>query len=274
MAIKQYIVSNQVICLKLMREYVGRRILITGGGRGIGRRVAETLADEGHALVVCDINVDTAADVVDGLSGQGHSSHHCDVSSESSVEALFGVLESDGAPIDSVICNAGILLLREDGERPSIIETSLDEWRLSHDVNLTGTFLTIREFLRRRSKTSCNLPGRIVTFTSSAAQLGGYRSSSAYISSKSGIHGLTKATARECASLGITANAIAPGLIDAPMLRQSLNAGDEAAAAAAIPLNRIGTVDDVAGTVSFLLSSKADYITGSVIDVNGGYRMQ
>ncbi|WP_245408426.1 SDR family NAD(P)-dependent oxidoreductase [Zhengella mangrovi] len=248
-------------------------MLITGGGRGIGRRIAEVLAGEGYRLVVSDIDAASAAAVADALPGSGHKAVACDVRDEASVAALFGEAEAEGQ-IGSIICNAGILLLREGGVRPSIVETTLEEWQRSHDVNLTGAFLTIREFLRRRTATPADGGGRIVTFTSSAAQLGGYRSSSAYISSKSGIIGLTKAAARECAAMGITANAVAPGLIDAPMLRLSLKEGDEAAAAANIPLGRIGTTDDVAGAVSFLLSDKASYITGSVIDVNGGYRMQ
>ncbi|MCB1419939.1 MAG: SDR family oxidoreductase [Notoacmeibacter sp.] len=250
-----------------------KRVLVTGGGRGIGQRIAEVLASEGFELVVSDIDSVNATLVADTLPGSGHMAIACDVRDEASVSALFDAAEANGK-IGSIICNAGILLLRDGGIRPSIVETTLEEWQRSHDVNLTGAFLTIREFLRRRTKSPVEGGGRIVTFTSSAAQLGGYRSSSAYISSKSGIIGLTKATARECASMGITANAIAPGLIDAPMLRLSLRDGDEAAAAANIPLGRIGKTDDVAGAVSFLLSEKASYITGSVIDVNGGYRMQ
>lgn len=224
-------------------------------------------------MVVSDIDSGNAQAVAAALPGGGHQAFACDVRDETSVAALFAQAEASG-PIGSIVCNAGILLLREGGVRPSIVETTLEEWQRSHDVNLTGAFLTIREFLRRRTGRPAPEGGRIVTFTSSAAQLGGYRSSSAYISSKSGIIGLTKAAARECASMGITANAIAPGLIDAPMLRLSLKEGDEQAAAANIPLGRIGTTDDVAGAVSFLLSEKASYITGSVIDVNGGYRMQ
>lgn len=251
-----------------------RRVLVTGGGRGIGRRIAEVLAHEGYTVTVSDIDAENAADVAAALPGDGHFAIGCDVSNEASVTALFDEAEASGEPIGSIVCNAGVLLLRQGGERPMIVDTTLEEWTRTHDVNLTGAFLTIREFLRCRMKKPAPGGGRIVTFTSSAAQLGGYRSSSAYISSKSGVIGLTKATARECASMGITANAIAPGLIDAPMLRLSLKDGDEAAAAANIPLNRIGAPDDVAGAVSFLLSEKAAYITGATIDVNGGYRMQ
>ena len=116
--------------------------------------------------------------------------------------------------------------------------------------------------------------GRVVTISSVAAQLGGYRSSASYIASKSAIIGLTKALARELAPHRVTVNSVAPGLIDAPMLRLSLDPADDAKASAQIPLGRLGTPQDVAGAVSFLVSKDASYITGSVIDVNGGYRMQ
>ena len=86
--------------------------------------------------------------------------------------------------------------------------------------------------------------------------------------------GLTKAVARECAADGITCNAVAPGMIDAPMLRLSMAPGSEAAASANIPLGRIGTPEDVAGAVAFLLSPDSSYMTGGVLDVNGGFRMQ
>ena len=108
-----------------------------------------------------------------------------------------------------------------------------------------------------------------------AAQLGGYRSSSAYIAAKAAVMGFAKAFARESAHLGITANTIAPGLIDTNMLRSTVSSnGTLEAAARSIPLGRIGTVDDVADAVAYLVSPAAEYITGSVIDVNGGYRMQ
>jgi NAD(P)-dependent dehydrogenase (short-subunit alcohol dehydrogenase family) len=115
----------------------------------------------------------------------------------------------------------------------------------------------------------------VVFFGSSAAQLGGYRSSAAYIAAKAGIMGFAKAYAREVASLGITSNVVAPGLIDTEMLRSTVgSSGALQATAQAIPLGRIGTVEDVAAAVDYLVSPNAAYITGAVIDVNGGYRMQ
>lgn len=246
--------------------------LITGGARGIGQGIAQRLAVEGAQIAIGDLDESQAADTASTLPGTGHIGFRLDVTDARSVSDGFDRAETDG-PLSGVICNAGVLLLGAGGERTPIIDTEIEEWQKTHDVNLTGTFLTIREFLRRRRMVPVS-NGRIVTFTSSAAQLGGYRSSSSYISSKSGVIGLTKAVARECAADGITCNAVAPGLIDAPMLRLSLDQGAEAAAATNIPLGRIGTVNDVAGAVSFLLSQDSSYMTGGVLDVNGGYRMQ
>ncbi len=135
-------------------------------------------------------------------------------------------------------------------------------------------FLCGRAYLRRREAAPV-AHGRIVTFGSVAAQLGGYRASATYIGAKSAVLGLTKAMARESAHLGVTCNSVAPGLIDTDMLRGTVqSSGALTAAAANIPLGRIGTVDDVAGAVDYLASEQAAYITGNVIDVNGGYRMQ
>lgn len=131
----------------------------------------------------------------------------------------------------------------------------------------------MREYLRRRTAAPAS-HARFIAFSSVAAQLGGYRSSSAYIASKSAISGLTKAAAREAAPIGVTVNAVAPGLIDAPMLRLSLDPANDAEIARSIPLNRIGTPEDVAGAVSYLAGPDGAYVTGATLDVNGGYRMQ
>jgi 3-oxoacyl-[acyl-carrier protein] reductase len=251
---------------------VSKHYLITGGARGIGLGIARRLASDGARISIGDLNGDSAAEAATTLPGTKHQGFAMNVTDAASIAEGYDVAEA-AAPLDGVICNAGILLLKEGGERTPIVDTELDEWQRTHDVNLTGTFLTVREFLRRRRAAPVS-NARIVTFTSSAAQLGGYRSSSSYISSKSGVIGLTKAVARECAADGITCNAVAPGMIDAPMLRLSMAPGSEAAASANIPLGRIGTPEDVAGAVAFLLSPDSSYMTGGVLDVNGGFRMQ
>lgn len=250
-----------------------RVALVTGGARGIGAGICRALAEAGVALAVADLDATGAQAAAAALPGSGHSGWRMDVADEASVESGFDAIEEHHGPLSILVCNAGILLLREGGVRPPLTEISLDEWERTHAVNLRGTFLCCRAFLRRRGLRPVK-EGRIVTLSSSAAQLGGYRSSCAYISSKAAILGLTKAVAREAAPLGITVNAVAPGMIDAPMMRLSLKEGDEEAAAAPVPLGRIGRPEDVAGAVRYLCSADASYLTGVTIDVNGGYRMQ
>jgi NAD(P)-dependent dehydrogenase (short-subunit alcohol dehydrogenase family) len=249
-----------------------RLVVVTGGGRGIGEAVCRQLAADGLRVVVADIDVDNAKRVAASL-GQGHVGAALDVSDEAAVIAFFDGIERDCGPVAALICVAGVLIL-PNGERPLIKDITLDNWERTFAVNARGAFLCGREYLRRREAVPV-AQGRVVLFGSVAAQLGGYRSSAAYIGAKSAVLGFTKALARESAHLGITVNAIAPGLIDTEMLRSTVGAsGDLDAAARNIPLGRIGTVDDVAGAVAYLVSPAAAYITGNVIDVNGGYRMQ
>lgn len=231
------------------------------------------MAEDGFGVLAADLSLEAAERVAGELPGQGHRAIALDVADEGAVKAAFDEAESRGAPIDHVVAAAGILLFAANGDRPPITDITLEEWQLTQNVNSTGTFLLLREYLRGATRREI-LNGRFVGFASVAAQLGGYRSSSAYIASKGAVMALVKAGAREAAALGITVNAVAPGLIDAPMLRQSLAPENDAQIAANIPLNRIGTPEDVAGAVSFLIGPDAGYITGAVIDVNGGYRMQ
>ena len=137
----------------------------------------------------------------------------------------------------------------------------------------SASFLTIREMLRRRSQRSVE-HGRIVNISSSAAQIGGYNGSAAYVSSKGAILSLTKLAAREAAPLGVTVNAIAPGTIDTPLLRSVMPTERDAAYAEKIPMARIGKPADVVAAFSYLVSVDAGYVIGSCLDVNGGLRMQ
>ena len=247
--------------------------LITGAGGGIGAAVCQALAEAGYRIVASDIDATRAHRVADAL-GNGHGVHAFDVSNESAVEAAFDHIEQRHGPITTLVCAAGLLLFQSDGERPLIKNTSLDLWERSFAVNARGVFLCGRSYLQRRERQP--VPnGRIITFSSVAAQLGGYRSSASYIAAKSAVLGLTKAMAREAAHLDVTVNGVAPGLIDTDMLRATItSSGALSAATQAIPLGRIGTAEEVADAVRFLASEAARYITGSIIDVNGGYRMQ
>jgi NAD(P)-dependent dehydrogenase (short-subunit alcohol dehydrogenase family) len=251
----------------------GERIaIVTGGGQGIGAGICRQLAAAGLRVVVADIQADKASTVATALGPQ-HASRAVDVSDETAVVQLFNDVEANIGPVGVLVCAAGLLIL-PGGERPMIVDMALDTWEKSFAVNTRGAFLCSREYLRRRTLHPVS-QGRVIFFGSVAAQLGGYRASAAYIGAKAAVMGYAKAFARESAHLGITANAIAPGLIDTDMLRSTVSSsGALTAAAQAIPLGRIGTVDDVASAVSYLVSPAAAYLTGLVIDVNGGYRMQ
>lgn len=250
-----------------------RIAMITGGGRGIGERICIHMAQMGMRVVVADIDGGSARGVADALGRGGHEGHAVDVSDENAVASLFADVEERMGPVSVLVCAAGLLIM-PGGERPLIKDMTLDIWERSHAVNARGAFLCSREYLRHREARPV-ADGRVVFFGSVAAQLGGYRSSAAYIGAKASVMGYAKAFARESAHLGITSNVIAPGLIDTEMLRSTVSSsGALAAAAQNIPLGRIGTVDDVAAAVDYLVSPAAAYVTGNVIDINGGYRMQ
>jgi 3-oxoacyl-[acyl-carrier protein] reductase len=248
-----------------------RAALVTGGGGGIGAAICQALADDGLRLAVLDRS-DSIGDLVNRLPGSGHVALAVDVSDEVLVKRAFDQAQAALGEIAVLVTAAGILMLRPDGSRNLVAETDLAEWQKTQDINATGAFLCCREYARRLPDNLAG--GRIVTLSSVAAQLGGYRSSASYIASKSAVLGLTKVMARELAAKAVTVNSVAPGLIDAPMLRLSLDPSDDAKASAQIPLGRLGTPEDVAAAVRFLVSPGASYITGVTIDVNGGYRMQ
>ncbi|MCU0818985.1 MAG: SDR family oxidoreductase [Beijerinckiaceae bacterium] len=255
-----------------MRAGKPRVGLITGGCGGIGAALCRRLAADGLTLAVIDRDTASAEALAGSLPGSGHIGLGADVADEAAVETTFQAAEARLGPVDVLVTAAGVLMLRPDGSRNPIAETPLVEWQRTMDINAQGTFLFARAYASRI--TAPRPGGRVVTISSVAAQLGGYRSSSAYIASKAAVIGLTKGLARELAPFGVTANSVAPGLIDAPMLRLSLDPAQDAQAAANIPLGRIGTPEDVAGAVSYLVSDDASYVTGNTIDVNGGYRMQ
>lgn len=257
----------------MKKQQTEQRIaIVTGGGGGIGKAICRHLAEEGLLVIVTDINL-TAAQQVSAELGSPHIALEVDVANEQSIKDLFDHVELHYGPVAVVVAAAGLLIM-PNGERPLIHTMDVGIWDKSFDVNTRGAFLCSREFLRRRIERPTQ-HCRMIFFSSVAAQLGGYRSSSAYIAAKSALLGYAKAFAREAAPYQITSNSIAPGLIETEMLHSTVNSnGALAEAAKNIPLQRIGSVDDVAYAVRYLTSLGASYITGNVIDVNGGYRMQ
>ncbi|MBV8080104.1 MAG: SDR family oxidoreductase [Actinobacteria bacterium] len=225
----------------------GRVALVTGAGRGIGRAIAETLAAQGARVAACDL---------EAVPFDGGVAVAMDVSDEAAVDRGFSEVEGALGPVDVLVLNAGIFVVEE------LEATSLASWQKTIDVNLTGAFLCARRALPGMRERGY---GRVVALGSSAGKTGGSKAMAAYAASKAGIMALAKSIASEYAPYGITANALAPSLIDTPMVA---NISD---LASRIPVGRLGRPQDVADVVTFLASEHAGYITGEVVDVNGGF---
>ena len=242
----------------------GKVALVTGASRGIGRAIAESLAAAGATTVVNYArSAEAAATVVDTITAAGGRAwaHAADVAEEEQVEAMVkAVLEREGR-VDVLVNNAGIT---RDG---LLMRMKTADWRSVIDLNLTGVFLCSRAVSRTMLKARS---GRIVNITSVVGLMGNPGQAN-YSAAKAGVIGLTRSTAAEFASRGITVNAVAPGFIATEMTKDL----DTAKILAAIPLGRLGEPEDVAGVVRFLAADPAAaYITGQVIAVDGGMVMR
>ena len=240
----------------------GQVALITGGGRGIGRAIVFALGRLGAEVLINYRDNKTAAeDTLHGVLADGGAGQLCpfDVAQEGQVEEAVKKIVDQYKKIDILVNNAGVttdnLLVRVRSE----------DWERIIGTNLRGTFQCTKAVCRRMIRERF---GRIVNMTSVVGQMGN-AGQSVYAASKAGIVGFTKAMARELASRGITVNAVAPGFIDTEM---TARLGPEARQdfLQSIPLGRLGTCEDVAGVVCFLVGPGAGYITGQVINVNGG----
>ncbi|MBZ0157872.1 MAG: 3-oxoacyl-[acyl-carrier-protein] reductase [Alphaproteobacteria bacterium] len=242
----------------------GHTALITGGGRGIGKAIAESLAQRGVNIVVVDVNLDIAQSAASDLERLGVRclALKADVSRSSEVSGMFEAALKEFGSVEVLVNNAGItrdaLLLRMKEE----------DWDAVININLKGTFLCSKEAVKAMSKQRY---GRIINIASVVAFMGNPGQAN-YSASKAGIVGLTKTIGKEYASRGITVNAVAPGFITTAMT-DALSENVRQDMLRAIPMNRFGTVEDVANAVAFFASPDAGYITGQVIHVNGGMYM-
>lgn len=243
-------------------EFKGRVALVTGSARGIGRAIAEALAKRGADVVIADINPDDAGATATEIARYGVRTIavRLDVSNSGEVVRAFEDILREFGRLDILVNNAGItkdnLLLRMKEE----------DWDAVIDVNLKGVFLCSKEAVKTMAKQRY---GRIVNIASVVAFMGNPGQAN-YSASKAGIVGLTKTIAKEYAGRGITSNAVAPGFITTAMT-DALPENIKEEMMKAIPLNRFGTIEDVANAVVFLVS--AGYITGQVLHVNGGMYM-
>jgi 3-oxoacyl-[acyl-carrier protein] reductase len=225
----------------------GRVAVVTGAGRGIGQAIAEALAANGAKVAAFDLEAPDHP----GILGVG-----CDVSDEAAVDAAFSRVEAELGTVSVVVLNAGIFPI------VPFVETTRELWDRTLAVNLTGAFLCARRAIPGMRAQGY---GRVVAIGSSAGKTGGAKSVAAYAASKAGVMAMAKSIANEYAREGITANALAPSLIDTPMIAGSRELMER------IPVGRFGKPEEVAALVCFLASEHAAYITGEVTDINGGF---
>ena len=250
-----------------MSQETPRIAIVTGAARGIGAGVAVRLAADGMAVAVLDLDEGNCADTVNEIETAGGRALAvgADVSKTDQAEAAVGRVASElGAPT-VLVNNAG--LLRDN----LLFKMSDDDWDTVLNVHLKGTFLMTRAAQKYMVEAKY---GRIVNTSSSSAL--GNRGQANYSAAKAGIQGLTKTLAKELGPFGITANAVAPGFIATDMTaataaRVKMSFEDfKTAAASQIPVRRVGLPEDVAHTVSFLVSEGAGYVSGQIIYVAGG----
>ena len=236
-----------------------RRILVTGGGSGIGRAIAQQFAEQGDAVTITGRRAEALRETDDG---RGMTCITADIADEAAVTALFET------PFDVVVANAGM------GKAMKLADTPLDVWDQTMRVNLTGVFLTFREALREMPR-----GGRLIAIASTASLQGG-PNLSAYAASKHGVLGLVRSLAHEVARQGITCNAVCPGFVDTPMADTAVEnvmnrfGLEREAAIAEItsrnPMRRMIEPEEVVAAVQFLASPEASMINGHAMSVSGG----
>ncbi len=238
--------------------------LITGAAQGIGRAIAAGMAREGAHVGIADMNIEKAEAAAEEIRALGVKSLaiKLDVSKSEGITAAFDRFVQEFGRLDILINNAGIT---KDG---LILRMKEEDWDAVLNINLKGTFLCSKEAIKIMAKQQY---GKIISISSVVAFIGNAGQAN-YSASKAGIVGLTKTIAKEYASRGIRANAVAPGFIQTAMT-DGLPEKVKEEMKRLIPLGHFGLSEDVANAVIFLASKDADYVTGQVIHVNGGMYM-
>ena len=243
----------------------GKVAIVTGGASGIGKAIADRLADRGYTVVVCDINEEkgSALEKVSNKVKGTYVFKYCNVGEEEDIRRVVEEVEREYGGISVLVNNAGIIRRRK-GE-----EIKISDWDDVFKINTRGAFIFckyVSEVMKKQKS------GRIINISSVASKMGDITSAPGYGPSKAAVNGLTKTFARELAPYNITVNAVAPHAIETEMsaewseeMRQKI--------ISEIPLKRLGQPSEVAAVVEFLVSDEAGFITGEIIDVNGGFLM-
>ena len=246
----------------MTRDLSDTTAVVTGGGVGIGRQIALRLAEAGARVAVTYRSHEPDPELVAALGGSDAALIPLDATSEAEVVQLATTLTDRFATLDVLVNNAGGLV-----RRAGLSELDPELWRTVLAVNLDTTYLVTRALLPMITRGR----GRVINIASLAGQNGGGPGAVAYATAKAAVFGFTRALAREVAADGITVNALAPGFIEATPFHETFTSAEaRAATLAAIPVGRAGVPDDVAGAVHWLASAGSGFVTGAVIDVNGG----
>lgn len=239
-----------------------RTCLVTGSSRGIGRGIAEELASEGANVAInYRASSGAAEEVVDGIRTAGGSAiaTQADVTDEAEIAAMHEEVEEAFGPVDVLVNNAGINV------DTLFSEMTRAEWDRVIEVDLTGAFVCTKEFF---DDIAASEEGRLINISSVVGKQGNLGQAN-YAAAKSGMFGLTRTLALELAESGSTANCVAPGFTETAMV-EGIPEQVRERIQSEIPLGRFATIDEVASVVSFVASPNASYITGEVLDVNGG----
>lgn len=248
----------------MSKKLEGKVALVTGGAQGIGRAIALLFAREGAKVVISDINLEKARETCREVESLGQEALAIggNVAAASEAEAMVHQAVEKFGRLDILVNNAGIT------RDQVLLRMKEEDWDLVLAVNLKGTFhctkAALRPFLKQKG-------GKVINIASVTGQMGNAGQAN-YAASKAGIIGFTKSIAREYAHRNIQVNAVAPGFIDTAM-SQAIPQKDREFLIKQIPMERLGTPEDVAEAVLFLSSSAADYITGQVLNINGGMYM-
>jgi NAD(P)-dependent dehydrogenase (short-subunit alcohol dehydrogenase family) len=244
----------------------GKGVVVTGAGGGIGGAVARAFAAAGARVYAVDVREDALAELLAGLNGGGHRSEAVDLRDTGGHEALLRRARSALGNLDVLAHVAAVLIRRGD-----VDQVTEEDWDLQHDVNLKASFFLNRAAARLMHEQGHG--GRLINFTSQGWQTGGFGGSVVYSATKGGIVSMSRGLARTYAKDRITVNCVSPGAVDTPMLRDGLSDEQLQAHIDQIPLGYLAQPEDLAGTVVFLASDHASYITGATINVSGGWLM-
>jgi len=245
-------------------KLAGKVALVTGAAQGIGKAVALLLARNGAEIIVSDINLEKAEETAKEVQALGRKALaiKVDVAKLDDVEKMVGAILARFGQVDILVNNAGI------ARDKLILRMTEEDWDAVLNINLKGTFNCTKAVVRHMSK---QRSGKIVNIASVVGEMGNAGQGN-YAASKAGVIGFTKTIAREFAQRGINVNAIAPGYIETPMTDALPDKAKEELKRL-IPMDRLGKPEDVAEAVLFLVSESANYITGQVLNVNGGIYM-